>query len=597
MDIHDALTLTLLFLGAAVVFVPLFRVLRLGSVIGYLVAGAIIGPFVKSFIGDTRIILSFSEIGIVLFLFLIGLEINIKNLWNMRAQVLGLGGLQMSLCSILFTLLIFLLIADWQMALMLGLCLSFSSTAIALQNLEENGELVTPSGKTQLALVLFQDIAVVPILALAAFLSPLESGLITNPFLSVMLKLGALAALYIGGRYILDPVFDFIASTKSKEIFTAIALLIVVGAASLMHTVGMSMALGGFVAGLVLAESKYRHQLESDVEPFKSIVLGVFFLAVGMSINWTVFIDYYMLIIGLCIAYLLLKMMILFFIGRVGRLNNNISLKMAANLSQGGEFAFVVLQTTTENNLISGFLGEMATLLVSLSMVSTSLLMFIVEKWARDSVDLDEKKPYDKIINANVPVIIAGFGRFGQILARILTSQNIPFTALDRDIKQVDFVREFGGNIYYGNPANLNLLRSAGAGKAILVAICVDDIEDSIRIVQQLQRHFPHLQLFVRARNRQHVYRLLTLGLDLKNIYRELFESSLYMTRDLLEGLNFTPASSREVVRTFRDFDSRVMKEDFGFYDERDERSRRAHRYRRYEKELQELFTRDKRER
>lgn len=595
MDIHDVLILILLFLGAAVVCVPFFRILRLGSVLGYLAAGAIIGPFVNSFIEDPRIILSFSEIGVVLFLFLIGLEINIKNLWSMRAQVFGLGSLQMSLCALLFTFLIFLMIQDVKMALILGLCFSFSSTAIALQNLEENGELVTPAGRTQLALVLFQDMAVVPILALAAFLSPDESGITSDPVISILLKITALVALYIGGSYLLNPIFDLIARTKSKEIFTAIALLIVVGAAFLMHTVGMSMALGGFVAGLVLAESKYRHQLESDVEPFKSIVLGLFFLAVGMSINWTVFLENYLLLIGLCIAYLALKMLVLFFIGRIGKLSNNISLRMAANLSQGGEFAFVVLQTTTESGIVSGFFGEMATLLVSLSMVSTSLLMFIIDRWDWGAGSAENKRPYDEITGGSAPVIIAGFGRFGQILARILTSQNIHFTALDKDVQQVDFVRDFGGNIYYGNPANLNLLRAAGADKAILIAVCVDGIEDSVRIVRQIQRHFPHVRLFVRARNRQHVYRLMELGLSLKNIYRELLDSSLYMTRDVLEELNFSPAGSRGVIRTFREFDSRVMLEDFGVYGEdREEGSRRASRY---EKELRELFSRDKSER
>ncbi len=593
MDIHEALVLTLLFLGAAVICVPFFRVLRLGSVLGYLAAGAIIGPFVKSFIEDPSIILSFSEIGVVLFLFLIGLEINIKNLWNMRGQVFGLGSMQMAICALLFTSCIFFLINDFKMALILGLCFSFSSTAIALQNLEENGELVTPAGKTQLALVLFQDMAVVPILALAAFLSPIESGISSNPVISIVLKIGALVALYIGGSYLLNPVFDFIARTKSKEIFTAIALLIVVGAAALMHQVGMSMALGGFVAGLVLAESKYRHQLESDIEPFKSIILGLFFLAVGMSINWSVFLEYYPLLIGLCLVYLVLKMVILFFVARVGKLNNRVSLKMAANLSQGGEFAFVVLQTATENGLVSGFLGEMATLLVSISMVSTSLLMFMVERWSWS--DSEDSRPYDQITTGDVPVIIAGFGRFGQILARILTSQNIHFTALDKDVQRVDFVRDFGGNIYYGDPAKLNLLRAAGVDKAVLVAVCVDGIEDSMRIVRQVQRHFPHVRLFVRARNREHVYKLLELGLDLDNIYRELFDSSLYMTRDVLEELNFTPASSRGVIHTFREFDSKFMIEDFGIYDE--DRQERVRRARHYERELRALFNRDKKER
>lgn len=592
MEISDALPISLLFLGAAVIFVPLFRVLRLGSVLGYLAAGAIIGPFIRFFITDTEIILHFSEIGVVLFLFLIGLEINIKNLWNMRLQVFGLGSLQMFVCGVLFTLLAWTLVPDWQVALMLGLCLSFSSTAIALQNLEENGELVTTSGRMQLAVVLFQDMAVVPILALAAFLSPTPDLLLDNAVLSIIFKIAALGVLYIGGRYLLDPVFDFIVRTKSKEIFTAIALLIVVGSAALMNFVGLSMALGGFVAGLVLAESKYRHQLESDVEPFKSIILGLFFLAVGMSINWTIFADHYILIIGLCLAYIPLKMIVLFGVGRVGNLQNITALKMAANLSQGGEFAFVVLQTTTENGLISGFLGEMATLLVSLSMVASSLLIFGLERWFLPMVkdDIETERRYDKITAGDSPVLIAGFGRFGQILARLLTSQHIPFTALDKDLQQVDFVREFGSNIYYGDPAHLNLLRAAGAEKADIIAVCVDDMDAAVRIVQQVRRHFPHLKIFVRAHNRRDVYRFLNVGVTVDSIYRELFESSLMMTRDVLETLNYTPGNSREVIRTFRDFDKNVMKDDFQYSTEKAVLIRRA---RQYEKELQELFARD----
>ena len=594
MEINDALPIGLLFLGAAVLFVPLFRVLRLGSVLGYLTAGAVIGPFIRFFITDTEIILHFSEIGVVLFLFLIGLEINIKNLWNMRLQVFGLGSLQMIACAFLFTLLAQLLVGDWQVALMLGLCFSFSSTAVALQNLEESGELVTPSGRMQLALVLFQDMAVVPILALAAFLSPTPELLLGNPILSIILKLAALGVLYIGGRYILDPIFDFIARTKSKEIFTAIALLIVVGSAALMNLVGLSMALGGFVAGLVLAESKYRHQLESDVEPFKSIILGLFFLAVGMSINWEIFVNNAALIIGLCLAYIPLKVLVFMGIGRIGGLNNITSLKMAANLSQGGEFAFVVLQTVTDSGLVSGFLGEVATLLVSLSMILSALLIFAFDTWFHPAVAgeaIETKKHYDDITNTKSPVLIAGFGRFGQILARLLTSQHIPFTALDKDAHQVDFVRQFGGNIYYGDPAHLNLLKAAGAEEADIIAVCVDDMDDAVRIVQQVQRHFPHLKVFVRAHNRRDVYRFLNVGVDINNIYRELFEASLLMTRNVLETLNYTPGNSREVIRTFRDFDKEVMKEDFDYSEEKPAFIRKA---RQYEKELQALFVRDR---
>ena len=592
MNLHDALTLGLVLLSAAVIAVPLFRYVKLGSVIGYLVAGALIAPYVKGQVADTQTILNFSEIGVVLFLFLIGLEINPRNLWQMRHQVFGLGAMQMLVCALIFGAISLLFPVDWAMALIIGLCLAFSSTAIALQNLGESGELVTPAGRLQLAILLFQDMMVVPVLALVVILAPEPASGDMHWALAVALPIGAILLLYFGGRRFLNYLFRFVSRANSRDTFTALALLVVLASATLMEAVGMSMALGGFIAGIVLSESEYRHQVESEIEPFKSIILAIFFLAVGMSIDWILLTQYAILVFWLCLFYLLLKMVVLFLIARLSRLSTADALKVAVNISQGGEFAFIIIQAATDHAILGGAPGQVLTLLIALSMIISALLLFALPYVLRrlQAQDVPADRPYDEITAQESSVIIVGFGRFGQVLARVLNGQNIPFVAVDKDARQVDFARRFGTKVYYGDPADLKLLRAAGAEKAFCLAICIDGVETSVKIVKQARRHFPNLKLLARARDRGHARRLLEAGLEPEAIYRELFDSSLKMTRAMLEELNFTPVRSREIANIFRDYDQQMLQEDYSNLS-RDELKQRT---KNYIKELESLFTRAK---
>ena len=600
MTLHDTLLLSVILLGAAVIAVPLFRYMKLGSVVGYLVAGALIAPYVSRQVEDTQTILHFSEIGVVLFLFLTGLEINPRTLWEMRHRVFGLGSLQMLICIAVFGGIFMLFLPDWQIALVVGTCLAFSSTAIVLQNLEENGELVTPSGRVQLAILLLQDMAVVPALALVVFLAPDSAASAGGAegemhwALSGLLKISVVAALYFGGRYLLNPIFRFVARVRSRDIFTALALLVVLVSASLMELIGISMALGGFIAGLVLSESEYRHQIESEVEPFKSIILGIFFLAVGMSIDWELLKQFAPLVFGLCLAYLAIKMLVMFFIARLGGLKGKDAIKLAVNISQGGEFAFVVIQSAAENPILGGTHGQILTLLISMSMILSPLISFVLpyvlRKFSKPLSPSQTERPYDDIPEQERPVIIVGFGRFGQVLARVLSSQNIPFVAVDKDIKQIEVARRFGSKVYYGDPSDLKLLRAAGAEHARCMAICIDAVKTSVKMVEQAQRNFPHLKLLARARDRTHARALLQAGLKEEFIYRELFDTSLAMTCDLLEELDFTPARSRDIARIFRDFDQRMLRNDLSNLSREEIEARTKD----YQKELESLFAREK---
>ena len=593
MDFHDAMLLALLLLAATIVAVPLSKMLRVGSIVGYLFIGALIAPIITQWVGDTDVILHFAEIGVVLFLFLTGLEINPRTLWSMRLQVFGLGSLQMLLCTALFALLAWWLSPSWQVALVLGLCLAFSSTAIALQNLNERGELVTPSGRLQLAILLLQDMAVVPALALVVFLSPATGDESLHWSLSVGKQVAAVAALYVVGKYLLNPVLDFLARWNARDLFSAVALFIVLGAAALMDEVGISMALGGFIAGFVCSESEYRHQLESNIQPFKSIILAIFFLAVGMTISWQFLMQNYAVVFGLCILYLLIKVTILFLIARIGKLQNADSLRLAFNLSQGSEFAFVVIQAATNKGLVSGFYGDMITLLVCFSMIISAVMVMAIPtilRYLQPPTD-KTKQQYDKIDSDGAPVILVGFGRFGQILARVLHSQKIPFVAIEKDAAQVKMSRRFVVNykIYHGDPTHLSILHSAQADKARCIAICVDEPEVCVKIVQIVQKHFPHLKILARVRNRQHAQRLFSMGVPVNCLYREMFDSSMAMTTDLLKMLDFSDARSDEIAHIFRDFDIGLLREDSSQQDEKEIRRRSKS----YHKELESLFQRD----
>ena len=570
MTLHSFQLLSLLLLAAAVFSVPLARLLGLGAVVGYLLVGALIGPLVQTAGATNEDILHFSELGVVLFLFLTGLEINLKNLWSLRTQVFGLGSLQMLLCSLLFFFIAFIFVGDWKLALVIGLCLAFSSTAIALQNLNETGELASLKGRMQLAILLLQDLAVVPVLAFIVFLSPITQEKSMHWPLLALLQISSIVALYLGGKHLLNPLFHIMGKMKSRETLTALTLFIVLGFATFMNEIGMSMALGGFLAGLVLSESEYRYQLESDIETFKNIILALFFLAVGMTIRWDFFLTNIWFVSLLCIGYLVLKTSVLFFIARIGSLSKPRALSLALNISQGSEFAFIVIQAATNNALMTGFYGDLITLLVVLSMVLSSFMNLFLPSLKIFFKSKKEKiaPDYDVIENATAPVILVGFGRFGQVPGSILDAHNIPFTAIEKDVKRINLTRSYISHfkVYYGDPTELNLLRSAGADKAECIAIAIDEPKVCVKIVEMANKYFPHLKILVRARDRVHSQQLLKLGIPKKFLYRELLESSLAMTTGIFEALNFKSIYAKEIANIFRDFDQKLLHEDISQY-------------------------------
>ena len=592
MHIQTPLLLAISFLAISTVFVLIFRFLKLGSVLGYLVAGALIAPYVRDYAGNGEAILHFSELGVVLFLFLVGLEIHPRTLWQMRVRVFGLGAVQMLCCGLIFGSITFFFLSDWRAVLFIAVACSFSSTAIVLQSLEEKNELLSSLGRLQLAILLFQDMIVIPFMILATFLSPNTDLTGESLGMSILLKTAALALLYLIGKYCLNPFFRLIGRVNSKEIFTAVALCVVLSSAALMDFVGMSMALGAFLAGLMLSESEYRHQIESDIIPFKSIILGLFFLAVGMGIKWSVFMDYLGLILLLNVGYLTIKIGILFLVARLDKQNNSDSIKFAFYMSQGGEFAFVMLQAVTNHGIVPGLVGEIVTLLISISMITSACLASFLPYISLYMFKRPKKetREYDKIEIGTSPVIIAGFGRFGQIIARVLSTQNISWTALDKNAQHIDFVRQFGSKVYFGDATRLNLLRAAGAQKANCLAICIDNIEDSLKIVSQARYHFPHLKIFVRTRNRRHAYQLLEMGVDIQCIYKELFNSSLHMTNGILGNLDFKTEESNSILEAFNDFDKKSMLDNFKYHDDKQELIRRAQLY---EQELETLFKKE----
>ena len=577
------------FLAASIFFVCVFRVLRLGVVLGYLVAGVVLAPYVQEYANNTEAILNFSEIGVVLFLFLVGLEMHPRTLWQIRFRVFVLGSLQMLLSTVVFALIAYFILKAWPISLFIGSICAFSSTAIVLQSLEEKNELLSSRGRLQLSILLFQDMAVIPLVVLVAFISPHAIPDVENVGTSILYQAGALLFLLFAGLYLINPILRLIGKANCKEIFPAVALFVVLSAAALMHMTGLSMALGSFMAGLMLSDSEYRHQIESDIVPFKSIILGLFFLSVGIDIQWTVFMDHAALLLGLTTLYLAVKIVILFFISKLDKQNNLHSMRLALEMSQGGEFAFVILQAMSHQSIVTGLIGEIITLVISLSMFGSAFLIYFIPMieryWLKDS---ENKNEYDILPVDKVPVLIAGFGRFGQIIGRFLTAQGIPWTALDKSAQHIDFVRKYDSKVYFGDATRLHLLRAAGAEGAKSLAICVDTIEDSIKIITQAKQNFPHLKIFVRTRNRRHAYQLLAMGVEVQYIYKELFDSSLKMTEGILESLGFQKPQIHSQLEAFRNLDEKSMVEVFKDY----ENNKTLIRYgRQYERELEDLFT------
>lgn len=575
-----------IFLGAAVLAVVVSKRLGFGSVLGYLAAGAAIGPWGLRFVGDVEDVLHFAEFGVVLLLFIIGLELQPGRLWTMRRQIFGLGALQAGLTAAALTAATVALGLPVLQAVVVSLALSLSSTAFALQTLAEKGQLTTRYGRGAFSILLFQDMAAIPIIALIPLLAVDPGDLDARSMLtSGATVLVALVAVVVAGRFFLGQVLRVIAATGVREVFTATALLVVIGTALLMEQAGLSMALGAFVAGVLLADSEFRHALEADIEPFKGLLLGLFFVAIGMSINFGIVQAHGLTILGVAFGLVSLKLAILYGLGRFAKLGKRGSWMLAISLSQGGEFGFVIFNIAAGSAIMGQILAEILTLIVTLSMALTPLLFFVTERFispAKVAADYEIPEPEDH------KVIIAGFGRFGQIVGRVLRAKRIGFTALEISSEQVNFVMKYGNKVYYGDASRLDLLRAAGADTAKVFVLAIDDVEASVHTAETVTRNFPNLTIYARARNREHAYRLLDLGIE--HVVRETFHSSLQLAREVLGGLGTSASESNTLVATFREHDEKRLLEHRTL---RHDEAKMVEMAKEWAKELEALFEQD----
>ena len=547
----------LAYLVAAVIAVPVARRLGFGSVLGYLAAGIVIGPWGLKLFADVDRILHLAEFGVVLLLFIIGLELQPTRLWALRKGIFGTGTAQVLITGALLSGAAMAFGLAWESALIIGLILALSSTAFVLQLLAERKQLTTRHGRTAFTILLLQDIAVIPLLALIPMLAP-TTAMTSHPATDYVIQVAAVLALIAGGRWLLRPMFRIAARDGGHEIFTATALVVVVGAALLMIQVGLSAGLGAFLAGVLLADSEFRHELEAEIEPFKGLLLGLFFVAVGMSANLGLLADIPWRIIAMTLLLIGLKALVLFIVGRLSGLPMNSARSLAMVLAQGGEFAFVLFAAALQGRLIERELFELLILVVTLSMIATPFLVIADERLGRTSRAREEQREYDKVeADRSHDVIIAGLGRFGQVVARVLNMRRIPFTALESDTHQVDFVRRFGNIVYYGDSTRLDLLRAAHVEKAKLFVVAVEDVEASVRTVELIKHHFPHLKIFARATDRAHARALRDRNVDY--VIRETYVSSLEMAESLLRSLGDAPDKARETVRQFRRFDEDLL--------------------------------------
>jgi len=554
-----------IFLTAAVATVPLFRKLKLGAVLGYLAAGVIIGPWVLKLVTDVDSILHFAELGVVFLLFIIGLELQPSRLWILRKSVFGLGSAQVVATGLLLGLAGVAIGLTWSSALVMGLGLAMSSTAFVLQALAERNQLTTRYGRSSFAILLFQDLSVIPLLALIPLLATDSAVEVQgNPWLSALKAVAVIALVVAGGRRLLRPVFQTIAQSHIQEIFTAAALLVVIGVSLLMAGVGLSMSLGAFLAGVLLADSEFRHELEANIEPFKGLLLGLFFMSVGMSVDLGLIESKPLVICGAVIGLMAAKAGVLFVVGKLSGHSTESARNLAAALSQGGEFAFVLFGVAAGHRIMEQPLVDLLVVVVTLSMAATPLALVLNDALSRWLAKPKADEGFDTIDDDNSQVIIAGFGRVGQIVGRILVLKKIPFTALDASPEQVESVRRFGSKVYFGDASRLDLLTAAKTDKAKLFVLAIDNVESSIRTAEMVRRHFPEVKIYARARNRFHAHRLMDLGVDL--IERETLLSSLDLAEQVLKALGITGWEAQETVARFKLHDEKTLIRQYAVY-------------------------------
>jgi len=537
----------LIFLAAAVICVPVIARLGMGSVLGYLIAGAAIGPWGLALVADSAATSTLAELGVVLMLFVIGLELDPRRVLEMRREVFAGGALQLAACGAALGLPLYAVGLDWQAALVAGLALAMSSTAIAVQTMTERNEIATPTGRSAFGVLLFQDIAAIPLIALVPLLA--SSGVPGGPSLAVRLALAAaaIAGVVVIGRYLTRPILRLIVRVHQRELFTAFALLLVIGIAELVSLAGLSMALGAFLAGVLLADSEFRHALESDIEPFKGLLLGLFFISVGMTVDFGTLVTRPGAVLGTLAGFLALKIGALWLVARMLRINERQRWLFAFLLSQGGEFAFVVFASARLAGVLEPAQEALLTITVALSMAATPVILIAHDRWICRRAER-EREP--DAIDATGPVIIAGFGRFGQIVGRLLLANDIRPVVLDHDPDQVESLRKFGYRVFYGDATRLDLLQAAGARKARLLVNAIDGVDDSLALVDRVRANFPDLPIVSRARNVSHYLELRMRGVTV--IERETFESALRAGRSALEALGMDRYRARKVADVFR---------------------------------------------
>lgn len=576
MDQTSFLFQAMVYLAAAVVMVPIAKKLGLGSVLGYLIAGVVIGPTALGFIGDEgHDIMKFAEFGVVMMLFLIGLELEPELLWKLRKPIVGLGGLQVLGTALVVAGIAVAFGLGVKPSLALGMILSLSSTAIVLQTLNEKGQMKSAAGQSAFSVLLFQDIAVIPMLALFPLLATASatgegSGAHgSNELIAslpgwgqTLVVLGSVAVIVVAGRFLVPPLFRVVARTRLRELFTATSLLLIVGIAVLMTQVGLSPALGTFLAGVVLANSEYKHELESDIEPFKGLLLGLFFIAVGASIDFKLIMQQPLTIVGLVLLLMVVKGIVLYSLGKIFKMSMDQNMFFAFALSQVGEFAFVLFSFSLQNGILPKEIVDIMMAVVAISMGLTPLVIMFNEKvlqprlgHCKESVT-DERVP-DSIDEKN-PVIIAGFGHFGNTVGRFLRAHNVATTILDIDSDRVDLLRKMGFKVYYGDASRYELLQSAGAADAKLIVITINPPEKRLEMIETIKKHFPNLRMLVRAENRTDAYDLMNAGM--MHVYRETIDTSLRMGVDVMKFLGHRTYSAQRAARTFLRYDEQNLK-------------------------------------
>lgn len=544
----------LILLGAATIAVPIFRRLGLGSVLGYLAAGVIIGPILRIIV-DGESILHVAELGVVLLLFVIGLELKPSRLWSMRRDIFGLGSSQVILCGAALTSLVLLTGQSWQVSVVVGLGFALSSTAIAMQILNETGDFSRKYGQKSFSILLFQDIAIVPLLALVALLAPHDgTDGDTSNWLDASLELGiavaCVAFLILAGRYLLSPMFRILANSKAREIMTIAALLVVLGAAALMEFAGMSSAMGAFIAGVMLAESSYRHQLEADIEPFRGLLMGLFFMAVGMSLNLSIVLENWLLIISTALLFMLIKAVIIYGLGRIFGLDHSVATRTAMLLPQHGEFAFVLFTAAVAANLMDTTYASILTAIATVTMALTPLTVALAPRLIPKRITEEIQEDFS---SATGNVLLISFGRFGQVVSQLLLAERIDVTIIDNNAERIRSAAKFGFKIYYGDGRRIDVLRAAGLERARMVIICTDGAAPTLQVSDLVQEHAPQARVFVRSFDRSHSIELRKRNVDFE--IRESVESAMRLGTEALRGLGVEEDRVEEIAIDVRQRD------------------------------------------